>query len=615
MQVGASTIESPLSFIKGNVIEILTALALIANVFVVSASVFSRYIFHSSLPWSDEMARLLLIWMTFLGGTVALKRHAHMNMEGVVKKFSVKTQSIIKNAILIIEFAFLVFLAIKGFQLVQVRFSEPSAAMLISMAWFIAPLPLSAVAMLYYLFKDALVNIKQDKYARTGLIVGFVIIAAMILGRPVLSALGPVAVLASVSVILIILGAPIAFALAISSVAYIMFNQSVPSVIVAQRMIAGVDSFALLALPFFIFAGNIMESGGISQRLVNLASALVGHFRGGLGQVAVVTEILFSGISGSASADVSAVSAMLVPPMSKQGYKAEDSASIISAACAMGVLIPPMIWMIVMGANFNISIIAIFLGAILPALTLAIPLMLLIYFLARRENWPKGAKTTMKEKGKAGLDAIIPLMMPIIIFGAIRGGVVTVSEGAVIAVLYAIIVGMFVYREVSFKDFFHHLIEGGVVSGMILWLVGTTGIFSWILAQQMVPASLGKWIVSVTDNRWIFMILSIVIFTILGGVLEGLPALLILAPIFVPIAKDFGFDLVHYTIVIIAATGVGIFIPPIGVGSFIACSVAKIDLMVLAKRFLPYLAVLMVGVLLISFIPQITLILPGLLLK
>lgn len=615
-QATAAKKESMISFLKNNLVEIITACILAGNVFVVSASVFSRYVFNSPFSWADELARLLLIWLTFFGGAVALKRHSHMNLEAVVKLFKPAPQKILGNFTLIIEFCFLLFLTVKGYELMQVRMNEPSPALLMSMAWFIAPIPLSAMIMLLYIIRDFAVNIRENsREAIIGFCLGLLAIALLFVGRPLFAEIGTMTTLALVSMLLVILGAPIAFSLGIASITYLILNQGIPTVIVTQRMVAGVDSFALLALPFFILAGNLMESGGISHRLVNFASALVGHFKGGLGQVAVVTEILFSGISGSASADVSAVGSMLIPPMSKAGYKREDSAAIISAACAMGVLVPPMIWMIVIGAYFNISIISIFLGSILPALTLAIFLMLLIYLLSRRENWPSGPRLDFKAKMDAFLKAIIPLMMPIIIFGSIRGGIVTVTEGAVIAVLYAILVGMVVYREVSFKELFKHLIESGVVSGMILWLVGAASVFSWILAHEMVPANIGHWIVSVSNSSWLFMILTIIVFIILGGILEGLPALLILAPIFIPIAQSFGMDLVHFSVVIIAATGIGIFIPPIGVGAFIACSVAKIDLMVLAKRYLPYLAALLIGLLIVAFIPSITLILPKLLIK
>ncbi|MGI6285872.1 TRAP transporter large permease subunit [Neomoorella humiferrea] len=608
--------KSLVADLLASALEITTGILLITDVIVVGAAVIWRYILLDPMPWADEVARLLLIWLTFFGGCIALKRHSHMNMDAIVSKLPDQWRCVIDGIVQIIQISFLVFLAIKGYELVIVRLAEPSPALLISMGWFIAPVPLCAIIMVIWMAMDIYTSIRKDGLrALIGIIAGAIIIGIAVSGVSLFQSINPLIILMLVSFLLILLGTPIAFSLGAASLAYLLLKQQTPVIIVPQRMVAGVDSFALLALPFFILAGNLMESGGISERLVNFASALVGHLRGGLGQVAVVTEILFSGISGSASADVSAVGSMLIPPMERAGYKRVDSAAIISAACAMGVLVPPMIWMVVIGAYFNISIIAIFVGSILPALTLAIPLMILIYLLSRRENWPSGPRLPWGERLKATTNAIIPLMMPVVIFGTIRGGVVTVTEGAAVAVFYAIIVGLIIYREVSIKELIKHFVEAGVTSGMILWLIGAASIFSWVLAHELVPATIGMWITNLTDSRWIFLVLSVLIFMILGGILEGLPAILILAPIFIPIAGKLGINMVHYSVVIIGATGIGIFVPPVGVGAFIACTIARIDVITLAKRYLPYLLVLICALLVVTFIPAITLILPTLLLK
>jgi len=344
---------------------------------------------------------------------------------------------------------------------------------------------------------------------------------------------------------------------------------------------------------------------------VDLAKVIVGHIRGGLGMVVVVGEYLFSGISGSSVADVSAIGSLLIPAMKKAGYKAETSVAIISAASAMGILVPPCIAMIVLGAMTGISVGALFSAGFIPAVILAFFIMMLIYFQAIQNKTPVEKRLSIKESMKAIIGAIIPLMLPIIIFGGILSGAATATEVSVIAVIYGFIVGVFIYKEIRMNQIIPILIRTGIVTGTVIFLVGASSVLSWIFSINQIPQKIGDLVSFISSSPIIFLILCNITFLILGSVLEGLPALIILIPIFLPVLPKFGINPIHFGILAIASLGIGLFLPPIGMGIYIACTFAEIDVGKAIVPFMPYLLVLFIGLLVISYVPWFTLVLPS----
>jgi C4-dicarboxylate transporter DctM subunit len=375
------------------------------------------------------------------------------------------------------------------------------------------------------------------------------------------------------------------------------------------------DSFPMLAVPFFVLAGDLMNLGGITQRLVELARAMVGHIRGGLGMVVVVGEYFFSGISGSTAADVSAIGSLLIPAMKKAGYKPEIAVSIVSAATSMGILVPPCILMVILGGITGISIGALFLGGFLPAIVMALCIMILIYIQAVKMKLPVEPRLSLREVLKAIGRAMIPLFLPIIIFGGILSGAATATEVSVGAVIYGAIIGMFVYKEIKISQLIPMLVRTAIVTGTVMFLVGTTSVFSWILSINQVPQVVGGLVSQLSRSPLAFLLLSNITFIILGAVLEGLPALLILTPIFLPFAVQFGINQLHFGILAIASIGIGFFLPPIGMGIFIACTFAKLDIGSVIIPFMPYLMVLMIGLLIITAFPWFTVALPSIFFK
>ena len=419
-----------------------------------------------------------------------------------------------------------------------------------------------------------------------------------------------IAILLVAFVVLLLASVPIAIAMGAASLVAVLVVGQIPPMVIVQRMYSGVDSFVLLAVPLFILAGSLMETGGISARLVQLARVLVGHVRGGLGMVVMVAEYLFSGLSGSVAADVSAIGSLLVPAMVKAGYSKPDSVCIVSAASAMGILVPPCIQMIVIASITGSSIAALFMAGFLPAMVMATLLMALVYALARMNDWPADAKATLGQIVRAALGALIPLGMPIIIFGCIFLGVTTPTEAGALAVVYALVVGRFVYGELQWKDLPGIFARCAITTAAVSLLIATSSAFAWLMAMQYVPNMLLDWFHAISDSPTVFMLLSAAAFILLGAVLEGIPALLILMPTLAPSVKAFGISQLHFDILAVAGTGIGLFLPPIGIGVLIAVAFTNVDLTHVMRAFVPYLVVLCIGMLVIVFFPGLVLWLP-----
>ena len=422
-------------------------------------------------------------------------------------------------------------------------------------------------------------------------------------------------VLSITFVALMLLSVPVSFAMGLASIAAILWQGRTPLNTVVTQMVAGMDSFPLMAIPFFILAGELMERAGISERLVNLAKALVAHVRGGLGMVVIVAEYLFSGISGSTAADVSAIGSMLIAPMERAGYHKGEAIAIICAATAMGILVPPCIFMIVLASMTNQSIGAMFVAGFVPAVVIAVGLIAYVYWRSGKLGIPRAARATRRQVLRALGDGVIAMVMPVIIFGAIFGGITTVTEAAVVAVLYAAGVGLVVYRRFGLRDLPAILLASSINTAMIMLLVGVATVFSWILTVERVPQAVAALVTGISSSPWVFLLVSNLTFIVFGAILEGLPALIVFVPVMYPIAGQLGIDPLHYGILVIASIGIGIFLPPIGVGLFIACAIGKMNMVDAARYMIPYLGILIIGLLVVTFVPWFTLVLPQVFLK
>lgn len=412
--------------------------------------------------------------------------------------------------------------------------------------------------------------------------------------------------------LLLIATAPLAVAMGMGAVVALVWEGQVPLFVVVQRMFGGADSFVLLAIPFYILAGNLMEAAGISERLVNFARALVGHIRGSIGMVTVVAEYFFSGISGSTTADVSAIGALLIPAMRRVGYSAAQAVAIVAAATSMGSLVPPSVGMIVLAAIMEISVGALFLSGFLPAAVIAVVIMALIYVQARRNDLPVDRRARLGDLARALKQASLALLMPVIIFGGIFSGITSATEAGAIACWYAVVVGLFVYGKIRPSDLLHLVIKSALLTGAVMFMVATATIFSWILVVQQVPQRLGDLVFSVSREPVMFLAMVALVFMILGGLLEGIPAMIILVPIFARLAQQVGVHPLHFALVAYTAVSIGLFLPPFGIGLLLSSALGEISIEKATPAFVPYLIALGVGLVVIALFPWLTLVLPGL---
>ena len=420
-----------------------------------------------------------------------------------------------------------------------------------------------------------------------------------------------IAVLCLAFAVLLCLSVPIAFAMLTATAVAMAVGGSLPYALIAQRVGAGVENFTYLAIPLFILAGVIMEHSGISTRLVALARALVGHIRGGMGQVVIVSEIFFSGISGASLSDASAIGSLMYPTLKQSGYDPGRAVAIIAAACAMGILIPPCLTMVVLGALAGVSVAALFVAGFLPGLLMALALMVFVYVQARRGLLPGGLeKASWRETWQAFKGSVLALMLPVIIFGGILGGVFSPTEAAAVAVLYALVIALFVYRELKWKSLYKLFVDTAVITGAIGLILGAATGFTSILALEGAPTAVGNLVSSVSTNPIVFMIAANLIFIFFGAILDGIPALLLFIPILMPVASSLGIDPLHFTLVSVASLGVGLVIPPIGIMLLVICSITRTPLAVVARAMLPYLVILGACLLFIIAVPSVVLVLP-----
>lgn len=419
-------------------------------------------------------------------------------------------------------------------------------------------------------------------------------------------------ILFGVFTLLMLVGTPIAFCLGVASFATVLY-MGLPPLIVFQQLNSGMSVFSLLAIPFFIYAGDLMVRGGIAQKIVAFAASLIGHVRGGLGQVNIVTATLFGGISGSAVAEAAAVGGLMIPQMKARGYGADYAVNVTSMAALIALLIPPSHNMIIysISAGGQISIADLFTAGIIPGLLLALSLMITAYIVARRRGYP-----TEPFPGFAMVLHLLAVALPgllliAIIFGGVRSGVFTATESSCIAVLYALLVTVFVYRQMTWEGFVHSTMGAVRTTAMVLLIIGMAAAFSWLMAFLKVPAALVASMNAVSENPLVILLLLNVILLVLGTFMDMGPTIIIVTPIFLPVAKAYGIDPVHFGVIMILNLGIGLNTPPVGAVQFVACAVGKISVWEAMRSIWPFYGAGIVVLGLVTYIPALSLWLPA----
>ena len=413
--------------------------------------------------------------------------------------------------------------------------------------------------------------------------------------------------------VFLMLGVPIAFSLGLGSVVAIFMDDKISSMLVAQKLFSSINSFSLMAIPFFMLSGELMEAGGISKRLVNIAKAFVGHITGGIGMVDIGTSVLFAGVSGAAAADTAAVGSMLIPSMLKNGYPRGLAAVIQACAGSLGPIIPPSLTMIIYCSLTGLSIGECFMAGVIPGLIIGLGVAVVTYFYARRLGIKGDERVPYRERLTAIKDGILAIIMPLIIIGGIVSGIFTPTESGAIAVIYALVIGMFVYKEFTYRELPRIFLKAASMTGMALLIVAGASIFSWLVAYEKFPKMIITFLTGLTDNKYVIMMLLVLFLLFVGMFIETLSATIICAPILMPVAAQYGIDPIQFALIMVITLVYAGVTPPVGGVLFITMGIAKAKMKEALTYLAPYLGIICIVILLLIFVPQISLLLPRLL--
>ncbi len=412
---------------------------------------------------------------------------------------------------------------------------------------------------------------------------------------------------------LIMIGVPIAYSLGLSSAFLIVAHLHLPLVLVAQHMFAAVDSFSFLAIPFFMLAGAFMSYGGVTKRLINFAHSLVGSFSGGLAQVVAVSGMFFGAISGSSAATTAAIGAIMIDAMEEKGYEREFTAGVVAAGGMVGIIIPPSITLVVYGVIAGVSIGELFLGGFGPGILMGVLMCILSYFICKKKGWGGEGKFKISNVIKAFLDSFWALLTPVIIIGGIYGGIFTPTEAAAVACVYGLIIGFFVYKELKIRDLPEIISKAVYSTTVIMFIVAAAKVFGWILTNAQIPQQIGAFIAAIAPNKFVFLIYMNIILLILGTMVNPSAAVVILTPILLPTVIQFGISPVFFGVLMIVNLAIGNVTPPVGLDLFVVSAVTRISIDRIARAMFPYLLILILGLIIVTYVPGIIMFLPNLL--
>ena len=411
--------------------------------------------------------------------------------------------------------------------------------------------------------------------------------------------------------IALILGIPVAFSLGLASLVYILLSD-IPLIIIPQKMYAGLDSFVLLSIPGFILAGNLMNASGITEKIVNFCNAILGHIRGGLGLANIGASMLFAGISGTAIADTASLGSIMIPAMKKEGYSSGFACAVTATSSTVGPIIPPSLPMIIAGTLTGLSVGKLFLAGAVPGLLIGLGLMLMAMFISKKKNHPKHPRASMRKMGTSFLQAFWAIMMGVIILFGIVGGFFTPTEASIVAVIYGLLIGFFVYKGLSWASLKKVMYDSAVTTASLMVLVGFANLFAWILTSEQVPQQMADLILGISREKWLVLLMINVVLLIVGSFMETIAALLILFPVLLRVAMAVEVDPIHFAVIMVVNLVIGLTTPPVGVCLFVAAGIGKISMNQLVKSSWPFLIVCLVVLFLVTYIPEITLWLPGL---
>ena len=593
--------------VLGIAVALVAAAILLFEVGLLFAGVIARYFVHRPLVWGDELASTLFVWLSVLGAVLAMRRNAHMRLTTFIGYAAPATRQKVETAILLVVAAFVLLIIYPAIEYAIDEAIVRTPGLGISNSWRASAVAVGAILIAIFSILRLVASAPSVRFLLASTAIAVLVCVALWFARPLFMGLGNwnLAIFFVLGVALLVAaGVPIGFAFGIATVGYVALATRAPLTVIVSRMDEGMSHLLLLSIPLFVFLGILIDVTGMARAMVAFLASLLGHVRGGLSYVLLGAMYLVSGISGAKAADMAAVAPVLFPEMKARGMKPGELVSLLATSGAMAETIPPSVVLIVIGSVASVSIAALFTGGLLPALVLALALAVVAWF--RAGDVVARQRATGAEIAKAFLIAIPALILPVLIRAAVVEGVATAVEVSTIGIAYTIVVGLLVYRQFDWRRVWPMLVDTASLSGAILFIVGTATAMAWALTQSGFSRELAILMAKMPGGAAGFMALSIVVFVILGSVLEGVPALVLLAPLLFPIARQLGIHEVHYSMVVILAMGIGLFAPPFGVGFFTACAIGNVDPDEAVSRVWPYLAALLVGTIVVAAVPWLS---------
>jgi tripartite ATP-independent transporter DctM subunit len=590
------------------VVEIPAAILVVAEVVILFAGVIARYVLHQPLIWSDELASMLFLWLAMLGAAVAFRRSEHMRMTAVIASGRPAVRAYLDVVATCAALAFLLLIVRPAYEYAYEESFITTPALQVSNTWRAAALPVGVCLMaLFALLR--LMRTGDLKALAAAILSVAVLIGLFWLAQPYLRPLGNlnlVIFFVGVAGFCVFAGVPIAFGFGLAIFGYLALTTRTPLMVLVGRMDEGMSHLILLSVPLFVFLGLLIEMTGMARAMVAFLASLLGHVRGGLHYVLVGAMYLVSGISGSKAADMAAVAPVLFPEMKQRGAKPGDLVALLAATGAQTETIPPSLVLITIGSVTGVSISALFTGGLLPGVVLAITLSALVWWRYRSEDLSHVRRASGGEIARTFIIALPAIALPFVIRYAVVEGIATATEVSTIGIVYSFIIGLLIYRRFDWRRLVPMLIETASLSGAILLIIGTATGMAWGLTQSGFSRALAGAMTGLPGGSASFIAVSIVAFTILGSVLEGIPAIVLFGPLLFPIARAVGVHEVHYAMVIILAMGIGLFAPPFGVGYYAACAIGRVDPAQGIRPIWGYLLALLVGLIIVAIFPWIS---------
>jgi tripartite ATP-independent transporter DctM subunit len=589
-------------------LEAVSAVLVLAVTVLLLAGVVSRYVFAKPIVWGDEVVSILFVWLTMLGSAIALHRNEHLRLNLFVEMLPRRQREFVQAFALVAMAALLVALVGPAIDYAKDEWAIRTPALDMPNAFRVGSIAAGLLAML------AILVVYAGRSARKLDLVLAALLAAAIAGAcwslsPQLLKLGNTNILiflVGFVVVCLAAGVPIAFCFGIGALCYLAFSTHVPVTVVVSRMDEGMSSIVLVSVPIFVLLGCVLDATGMGKAIVDFLASLLGHIKAGMSYVLLGSLFIVSGISGSKVSDMATVAPALFPEMKRRGHKPAEMVALLATGAAMADTVPPSIVLIVLGAVAGVSIAGMFQSGFVVAMVLLATLVILARWKARHEDMRGARRAPMKEVGRLVLVAAPALVLPFLIRSAVGEGVATATEVSTIAVVYALFVGQVMYGGIGLRKFYGMLVETAALSGAVLFVLGAASAMAWSITQSGMVQHLSNFMTTLPGGMWAFMAVSILVFLVLGCLLEGLPAVLLLAPIMFPIAKKLGIHDVHYAMVIVCAMNVGLMLPPVGVGFYIACRIGDAKPDEVIGAIWPYLAALLVGVIVIAAVPWIS---------